>query len=319
MLLFLLGSCLRAQEKEKVSLIFDSDMGPDYDDVGALAMLHALADKGEVDILATIASTRHENVVAALNIINTYFNRPEIPIGVPKNTGRELRDWQFWSDSLIQRYPHSIRHNEQVQGSVALYRKILSGEKDESVTIVTVGFLTNIEGLLKSGPDEHSPLSGKELVRKKVKMMVSMAGKFPEGMEFNIEEDAQAGVYVFENWDKPLIFSGFEIGEKILTGLPLIKNQSIRRSPIKDVYSISIPMAEEDSQGRMSWDQTAVLVAVRGTQPYYDLKQGRIVLNKDGYNTWDENGIGHKHLVEKMDPKKVEKIINDLMMHLPNN
>ena len=39
-----------------VSVIFDTDMGPDYDDVGALALLHALADSGEVRILATVSS-----------------------------------------------------------------------------------------------------------------------------------------------------------------------------------------------------------------------------------------------------------------------
>jgi hypothetical protein len=38
------------------NVIFETDMGPDYDDVGALALLHALADRGEVNILATISS-----------------------------------------------------------------------------------------------------------------------------------------------------------------------------------------------------------------------------------------------------------------------
>jgi len=46
--------------KKPVSVIFDTDMGPDYDDVGAIALLHAFADKGEATILATIASTKYE-------------------------------------------------------------------------------------------------------------------------------------------------------------------------------------------------------------------------------------------------------------------
>ncbi len=40
----------------------------------------------------------------------------------------------------------------------ALYRKILQNQPDKSVTIVTVGFLTNICDLLKSEPDEIIPL-----------------------------------------------------------------------------------------------------------------------------------------------------------------
>ena len=54
-------------------VIFDTDFGPDYDDVGAITLLHAYADSGRVQILATIASSKHKNVAAALNVFNTYF------------------------------------------------------------------------------------------------------------------------------------------------------------------------------------------------------------------------------------------------------
>jgi hypothetical protein len=71
-----------------VSIIFDSDMGPDYDDVGAITLLHAFADSGYVKILATVASTKYEGVAAVFDAFNTYFKRPDIEIGVPK--GRRL-------------------------------------------------------------------------------------------------------------------------------------------------------------------------------------------------------------------------------------
>ena len=50
-----------------------------------------------------------------------------------------------------------------------------------------------------------------------------MAGHFPEGREFNIHKDAAAAKKALDNWPTPVIFSGFEIGEKIKTGLPLIQ------------------------------------------------------------------------------------------------
>jgi hypothetical protein len=56
----------------KVNLILDTDFGPDYDDVGAIAVMHALSDSAKVNILATIASTKYNNVAAALNVFNTY-------------------------------------------------------------------------------------------------------------------------------------------------------------------------------------------------------------------------------------------------------
>lgn len=33
---------------QPVNLILDTDLGPDYDDVGAMALMHALADSGQV-------------------------------------------------------------------------------------------------------------------------------------------------------------------------------------------------------------------------------------------------------------------------------
>jgi inosine-uridine nucleoside N-ribohydrolase len=307
-----------AQQGLPVNIIFDTDMGPDYDDVGALAVLHALADKGEANILATVASTRYEGVASVLDIINRYFKRPDVPIGVGGSYALDMRDWQYWSDSLRATYPHSIKTNDEAFDAVGLYRKILAAQPDESVVVVTVGFLSNLAALLKSGPDEYSPLNGKDLIAEKVKHLVSMAGKFPEGMEFNIEEDAEAAVFVFENWPGTVVYSGFEIGEKIKTGIPLVNNEKLENSPIKDVYRIAIPMAESDRDGRMSWDQTAVLVAVRGPEPYYELVEGQIILQANGYNNWNYQNGSHFHLKEKMPVNEAERLINELMMHQPS-
>jgi len=300
-----------------VNIIFDSDMGPDYDDVGAIAILHALADKGEVNILATMASTKYEGVAAVLDVFNTYFNRPNTPIGVPKGNALELRDWQHWTDTLIAKYSHKIKTNDEAQDAVKLYRKILASRPDKSVTIVTIGFLTNLSNLLNTRADEYSPLNGKQLVMKKVKLLVCMAGKFPSGYEFNVMKDAAASQNVYNNRPTPTIFSGFEIGEKIKVGLPLIHNDAIKNDPVKDVFRISIPQAKEDSSGRKSWDETAVLVAVKGYPKFYTLHQGRINVADDGKDTWDDNGKGQAYLVEKVDYKQVQDLINELIMHQP--
>ena len=165
--------------------------------------------------------------------------------------------------------------------AVELYRKVLALQPDTSVTIVTVGFLTNISNLLQSKPDAYSPLSGAELVNAKVTNMVCMAGKFPSGKEFNVERDAKASINVFKNFPRPVILSGFEIGNRIHTGIPLIQNDRIKNSPVKDVFRISIPLDPEDKGGRMSWDQTAVLVAARGYKPYYKLECGEMTVGTD--------------------------------------
>ena len=308
----------QAQKNNKpVPIIFDSDMGPDYDDVGAITLLHALADSGQAKILATIASTKYDGVACVLNVLNTYFNRPNTPIAVPKGNALTLRDWQHWTDTLIQKYPHSIKTNEEVPDATELYRKVLSKQPDHSVTIVTVGFLTNLSNLLLSKGDKYSFLDGKELVKQKVKQLVCMAGRFPSGSEFNVNRDAAASQNVFSNWPTNILFSGFEIGWKIKVGLPLIHNNAIHSSPVKDVFRISIPMAAEDSAGRMSWDETAVLVGINGYQQYYSVMEGRIVIEPSGWNSWDANSKGHYYLKEKLAIPEMEKILNKLIMHQP--
>ncbi|MGK2862699.1 MAG: nucleoside hydrolase [Chitinophagaceae bacterium] len=315
---FLLSSVnFFGQSQKPVSIIFDSDMGPDYDDVGAIALLHAYADSGYINILATVASTKYEGVAAVFHVLNTYFNRPELPIGVPKRNGLDLRDWQHWTDTLLANYPHAIKSNDEVPEAVEVYRKILASQPDKSVTIVTVGFLTNLAGLLKSPPDAYSRLTGKELVLKKVKTLISMAGKFPSGKEFNVEKDAAASQMVFTQWPTPVILSGFEIGQKIKTGLPLIHNDQISNSPVKDVFRISIPMDKQDKDGRMSWDETAVLIAAKGHAPYYTLHKGTMEVAPDGSNTWKDGGTRHAYLVEKIPAEQVQHIINTTMMHQP--
>lgn len=308
-----------AHAQPAVNVIFDSDMGPDYDDVGAITLLHAFADEGKANILATVASTKYENVAAVFNVFNTYFNAPNIPIGVPKGDAPDLRDAQHWTDSIVKNYPHAIHSNKDVPDAVALYRRILSIQPDKSVTIITVGFLTNLKNLLQSKADMFSSLTGEQLVEQKVKQLVSMGGKFPEGSEFNINRDFIAAKYVYENWPTPVLFSGFEIGEKIKCGLPLIHNDAITNSPVKDVFRISIPQSAEDSAGRKSWDETAVLVGVLGYDKWFDVKRGKIIINdKDGSNTWIDNTNGTQaYLIEKTTPEVVQKLIDELIQHQP--
>jgi len=314
--LLLISGCKTEIEK-KAKIIFDTDLGPDYDDVGALAFLHAMADSGKVEILATVSSNRHELVAPSIDVINTWFGRPELEIGAPKTKGASMGSGQHWADSIVARYPHKIEATSEVPDAVSVYRKILSKQPDKSVTIVTVGFLTNLSNLLNSQPDEFSQLNGKELVIKKVKLLVSMAGRFPEGREFNIYIDSAASKHVYENWPGEVIFSGFEIGWKIRTGLRLIATD-IKNSPVKDVFSISIPLSPEDREGRMSWDETAVLIGVYGTGGFFETRRGTIVVNADGSNTWKDDPEGkHQYVIQKMQVPEMAWFIEDRMMHIP--
>lgn len=314
------SSFLQAQppSKKAVPIILDTDIGPDYDDVGAVAMLHALADKGEARPLAIMASNKNKLVVPVIDVLNIYFNRPNLPVGAPKAAqAPDQSAAQQWPELLVSKYPHNIKSTDDAPDAVALYRKLLAAQPDKSVTIVTVGFLTNLADLLQSKPDQFSKLDGHALVTKKVKQLVSMAGKFPAGREYNVLIDSVASAKVFSYWPTPIIYSGFEIGEKVVTGKQLTSDENIQNSPVKDAFVKAMAYHQGDHNGRMSWDQTAVLVAVRGVAPYYTTEKGSIVI-KGGDNEWKSNSKGRQsYLVAAWPPEKVRAEIEALMMHQP--
>lgn len=309
-------SCGPKAEKEEakaVKIILDTDIGPDYDDVGAMAVLHALADSGYAEPLAVISSNADSLTVPVIDVLNTYYGRKDLPTGAPKGINApKMNAPQGWPELLVAQYPHTIKTSSEAPDAIATYRKVLSAQPDTSVTVVTVGFLTNLAGLLDSEADEHSQLSGKELVAQKVKKLVSMAGKFPEGREFNVFIDSVASEKVFQQWPTEILFSGFEIGEKIRTGLPLVNAADVD-SPVKAAYAKALPHWKSDSLGRNSWDQTAVLVAIKGAEPFYSIQKGQYV-SKGGNNGWRNDTAGkHAYLVEKMPFKEVEATIEKLM------
>lgn len=310
---------LFAQNKKPVAIIFDTDIAPDYDDVGAMALLHCFADNGEAKILATISSNAFETTAPTLSVLNTYFNRPGVPIGITKSKLPDKDCSQRWAQAIVAKYPHALKSNDEAADATKLYRKILSSRPDKSVTIVSVGFFTNLAALLNSGPDQYSKLDGSSLVKKKVKQLVSMAARIDKdgktGYEFNVMVDPKASQKVFADWPTPMTISGFEIGEKILTGIPLIHNDAIENSPVKDAFEIALKK-DNNTLGRNSWDQTAVLVAVRGLKPWFGFRKVNFKIEDDGKNVLIP-GEKFTYLTFDETPEEIAKVIEDLMMHQP--
>ena len=278
-----------------------------------------MRDSGEVDILATVSSNKQETTAPCIDVLNTYFGRPGIPVGAPKGEGVSMDTWHKglkWTEELPSRFPHKVESASQAEDAVSVYRRVLNAQPDTSVVVVTVGFFTNLKDLLESGPDADSPLSGKELVAAKVKRLVSMAGYFPEGKEFNVMMDAPASQYVFENWPTPIVLSGFDIGEKIITGKQTAA-MPVEGSPVREAYKMCLE--QDNPEGRNSWDQSAVLVAVRGAEPYFGLETGTLTVTPaDSNDHWTPDPAGrHARLLPKMPTEQVTATIEALMMHQP--
>lgn len=118
------------------------------------------------------------------------------------------------------KYENTMVDVRDVRDAVEVYQEVLASQPDNSVTIASVGFLTNLTELLNSESDEYSDLNGVDLVAQKVKLVCCMGGNFQdfESAEYNFMCDPAAAQFVVETCPAPIMFSGFEIGINVDTG-----------------------------------------------------------------------------------------------------
>ncbi|MCY2952617.1 MAG: nucleoside hydrolase [Planctomycetota bacterium] len=300
-----------------VNVILDTDIGPDCDDVGAVCVLHALADQGEARILAMVCCTGSEWGAPCLDALNTYFGHADIPVGTLKDAAGFLEN-SGYNRLIAQRYPHRLQSGRDAPDATALYRRILASQPDRSVAIAAIGPLRNLSQLLKSAPDQHSPLAGKDLVARKVTFLSCMGGWYPSvprgwGPEWNFAQDEKATRDVCENWPTPILFSGAEIGSGIMTGRRLAIDAP-------EYHPLTMAFADSADVGfgadRSSWDQTSSLIVVRGVRKYWkESKAGYNRAGDKGANTFTtDQDRGHRYIERLMPVSPLEDVIEDLML-----
>lgn len=307
---FVVCVSLVSYAQSPVKVILDTDIDSDVDDVGALAMLHTLADHQVVEILGVVVTSDDLHAPSCTDAINHYFERPDIPIGVEK--GIALREFSKYTKEIRAEFEHDLASYEEAEEAVSLYRRLLSEQPDSSVVIISIGHLTNVRRLMESKPDEHSDLSGMELIRTKVKLWSCMGGMFPEGKEANFyRPDPESTKVAVENWPGEVVFAGWEIGNNIITGGDYLKRSLPTRSPVWRAYQLYNNFA-----GRPSWDQASILYAVAAESGYWELNdEGHVEVAEDGSNQWISGAPGnHSFLVEKMAPEEIAKVIDALMV-----
>ena len=238
--------CVSMKAAEVPRIILDTDMTFDVDDVGALAMLHAMQDAGEVLLLAVNFNEVHPDGARAIHAINAWYGRPTMPIGIYRGELNEPDESRYLT--YVANMNPSLESREAYD-AVSLYREILDGSEDQSVTIVSVGFLNNLRGLI----EQHSGL-----VRAKVDRLVLMAGL--KNDSFNTTRHGLVGTsqFVLEHWPTLLVIIDF--GVEVGTGSTL-KNTNVA-NPVREAY---YRWFGQNFGDRASWDQIAVLYAVRGT------------------------------------------------------
>jgi hypothetical protein len=263
--------------------------------------------------------------------INQACGRPDLPVGaasvLPNDSSWNsylehrrllsqglIEGFQLFNDAVIA--AAGIKP-KPFADAVVLYRRLLANAPDSSVTICVIGTVNSLAQLLDSKADEISPLSGRELVARKVEKLVTMAvTDYPFGYEaFNWRMHFGSAVNVMHNWPTPIVVSSR--GDYVKTGSKFCE-QAPPKHPVRIAYETFL---NGQDTNRPSWDQIAVLIAVRPEQSgIYSLgKPLNITLDaKKGRHDWHEyrSGFPRFYTQSEMSDKDLVKILDDLVLEL---
>src|SRR5260370_33641218 len=242
-----------------VNVIFDDDMSISVDDVGNHAVLWALSDRGEINVLALICSSANDYSAPTMRAIANYYGRPNV------RTGAHMGSTPTLENSANSNYTQQITNQFGTPGdtranypdAVIVYGQALAGAPDHSVYIVASGYYQPLQALLQSQPDSISPLTGIQLVTQKVKRLVSEAGWFPSGNEHNFRVDADAASFVFANWPGEIVSSGAQMSQDVITGPSSTADPT--KDPVKDAWQLA-----NGGNAVPGFGQVALLFTARG-------------------------------------------------------
>ena len=276
-------------------VIFDTDMGNDVDDALALAMLHALTDRGECELIGVTLTNSNPAAFPYIRMVNGFYGRGHLPVGTAV---KDLKGGD--GDGYMAAAMRAMHYagGGAFESAPELLRRLLQNATDK-VVIVQTGFSTNLAALLDS-PDDIA------LVRDKVALVVAMAGNFADGAaEYNVRVDAASAKAVFERWPTPIVFSGFEIGRDLPYPAASIERDFGYASPhpVAESYRAYKKMPYD----RPTWDLTAVLEAVRPSRYFGRSENGLVAVSADGVTHFTAGDGDRQYL--RLDPAKRAEIL----------
>ncbi|KAF8530203.1 inosine-uridine preferring nucleoside hydrolase-domain-containing protein [Hysterangium stoloniferum] len=207
-----------------------------------------------------------------MDAINTWYCHPDIPFGqnqpvtnITAEPGTNPIEDPVYVKTLADpsRFPEDIHDgsNKTIHRPVELYHSLLSNAKDQSVTILAIGFMSNLAAF-------YSSPGGRELISKKVKELVVQGGDFgprgpdggPNGANYNLGNDLTAAK-VLQTWPSPVTFLGVEVGGAVLTGK--ILQETPVDNPVRVAYEIYNNGTDVENK---SWDLVTAYFAVLGLE-----------------------------------------------------
>lgn len=281
----------------KRSVIFDTDIGPDCDDAGALALLAYYVRKYDVDFLGAVNCTSNPYANGAIKAIGEHCGLGEFSIGQYGKDGF-LADGTSYNKPVSEKY---CGKTVEAMSECEFYSEALSKAEDKSVTVIAVGPLSSVAEAIKNDC---------ELFNRKVHSIVAMGCISPSGTEYNIKCMPEAARTVLDQFKGTVVFCGFEVGEGILTGFAEEKENN----PVCDSYKFWTGRKEAPYL-RDSWDLCTVHYAFEGNCEFYDLSDPvSVEIDCDGKNTFTPCKSSDRYcVVQKSSNEEIAEYINSIL------
>lgn len=275
------------------TLILDTDIGPDCDDAGAIAILFHMQKEYGFLIGGMVNSTSDLYGTKALMTLCKYYGYYNIPIGQFSKPDGVIHHNKYNKYITQHILPNLKGPDNPIMGSLELYKSVLEAAKDDEVIIVTIGSFLAVSEALKIYPT---------LFENKVHAVISMAGCFNmKKREFNAVWHIPSTQYFFDNFKNTIICTGLEVGIDIITGFENM-NISDSKNPVKKAYFLFT----EGINTRPSWDLTAIHFAVKGCSDFYELSDlGHIHFTDDGITEFTTNKQGRHMYIKKKAPNQL--------------
>ncbi|KAL3427211.1 inosine/uridine-preferring nucleoside hydrolase [Phlyctema vagabunda] len=274
-------------------LIIDTDMLNFDDDPMAIGLANIFQRWGRVEILGFVSSVSSRYVPPGIDAINTFYGHGEIPVAIRKPVDNSTidPDWPVYHEYLMgltYNFPEDIRDGSNTTDPVTLYRNLLARSPDKSITIAIIGFFDNLFHLIKSGPDSVSPLSGVELLHRKVAELVVQGNDVGESFNL-IQHNGTFAATVLNGWKGNLTFVPDAVGDMTYVGKRLTSETS-PANPVAYTFETCIGY----NKSHQAWDVAAMYYAICGLHPAFKLvhDHGMVHVAPNGSTSWNDSDAG---------------------------
>lgn len=300
--LVMLAGC-NVRTEAPVSIIFDTDIGGDIDDVLALQMVLNYVKDGVADLKAVTIVKDSRKSISLVDGICRFNGFDDVPIGFCRN-GVDPNEYYYLNPVLGARNSSGGRLvNPQVdtlgvEDGARVMRRVLASANGPTV-IVAVGAMTNVANLLTSEPDDISPLCGVDLVREKLSRLVLMGGMYGDDPfpEYNIVADIPSAQTVFEKCPVEIVTGGWEVGNEIC--YPAASILEDFGNPMDHPVSCAYCNYARMPFDRPTWDLISVYYALEPSQNLFETSpKGHITIDSEGYSRFVEDAAGkHRYIL----------------------